>query len=248
MEKKKVKRKLNKKALLVLILTLYLIIMIFYYVFTIPLKSIIINGTNILNDKKIIDTAGLNDYPKMFSINTNTIKKRLMSLDLIEDVSIKKNYLGTITIDITEAKVLFYNQTTDKIVLSNSKELDNVSYIGIPTLINYVTSDIYNNLITKMSDIDSNIISLISEIEYSPDIKDDITINDSRFILKMNDGNLVYIDLVNFTNLNMYETIYSHLNSKGIIHLDSVYAESDTIIFTSFDKLNEEGEKDELSE
>ena len=248
MENKKVKRKLNKKALLVIILTLYLIVMIFYYVFTIPLKNITINGTNILKDNEIIATAGLSDYPKIFSINTNTIKKRLMSLDLVEDVVVKKNYSGTITIDVTEAKLLFYNQTTNKVVLSNGKEIDNANYLGIPALINYVTSDIYNNLIAKMTDIDSDIIALISEIEYSPDIKDDVTINDSRFILKMNDGNLVYIDLVNFANLNMYETIYSQLNSKGIIHLDSVYAESDTVIFTSFDKLNEEGDTDELSE
>jgi len=104
------------------------------------------------------------------------------------------------------------------------------------------------NNFSKSSIIDENIINLISEIEYSPDIKGDVTINDSRFILKMNDGNLVYIDLVNFANLNMYETIYSNLDAKGIIHLDSVYADADTVVFTSFDKLNEEGENNELSE
>ena len=102
-----------------------------------------------------------------------------------------------------------------------------------------------------MSETGADIISLISEIEYSPDVKDDVTINDSRFILRMNDGNYVYIDLVNFENLEKYKLIYSSLEEKGVLHLDGVYAGSDTIVFTSFAALaaqNEtvEGEENEL--
>ena len=39
MSKKKVKKKLNKKGIIVLILTLYLVIMAFYYVFSLPVKN-----------------------------------------------------------------------------------------------------------------------------------------------------------------------------------------------------------------
>ena len=123
----------------------------------------------------------------------------------------------------------------------------------MPTLVNYVPSDIYEELINKMSMTNKDVISLISEIEYSPDIKDDVTINDSRFILRMSDGNHVYIDLVNFENLDNYKVIYSSLDEKGVLHLDGVYSGNNTITFTSFAALaakenNEEGEEDELSE
>ena len=47
MGNKKVRRKLNKKALLVILLTLYLIIMAFYYVFTLPIRNINIVGNNL---------------------------------------------------------------------------------------------------------------------------------------------------------------------------------------------------------
>lgn len=245
---KKVKRRLNKKALLVIILILYLLIMIFYYCLKMPIKNIVISGNNLLKDSEIIAIAKLDNYPNFFKVNTKSVKKKIENLDLVTSVKVNKNLFGTITIDIKEAKVLFYNKTNNLLVLSNGKEIENNQYLGIPVLINYVTSDIYKALIEKMSNIDEDIINLISEIEYSPDIKGDITINDSRFILKMNDGNLVYIDLVNFANLNMYETIYSNLDTKGIIHLDSVYADADTVVFTSFDKLNEEGENNELSD
>lgn len=244
---KKVKRRLNKKALIVILLILYLIIMIFYYVYKMPIKNIIINGNIILNDSEIINKAGLKNYPNLFKVRPKQIEKKLEELDLITDAEVNKNIFGTILINIEEAKILFVNKTNNKVVLSNGKEIENTNYSGIPTLINYVPSEIYNNLIEQMSKIDREIIALISEIEYNPDVKEDITINDNRFILKMNDGNLVYIDIVNFNNLKMYKTIYSNLNTSGIIHLDNVYADADTIIFTPFDKINE-GEKDELSE
>ena len=244
---KKVKRRINKKALIVIILILYLIIMIFYYVYKMPIKNIIINGNNLLNDSEIISSVGLNDYPNLFKVSTKKIEKKLEKLDLVINADVDKNLFGTIYIDIEEAQILFLNKTNNKLVLSNKKEISEISYSGIPTLINYVPSDIYTNLIEQMSKIDGEIIALISEIEYNPDVKEDITINDNRFILKMNDGNLVYIDIVNFTNLKMYKTIYSNLETSGIIHLDNVYADADTIIFTPFDKINE-GESDELSE
>ncbi len=244
---KKVKRRINKKALIVIILILYLIIMIFYYVYKMPIKNIIINGNNLLNDSEIISSVGLNDYPNLFKVSTKKIEKKLEKLDLVISADVDKNLFGTIYIDIEEAQILFLNKTNNKLVLSNKKEISEISYSGIPTLINYVPSDIYANLIEQMSKIDGEIIALISEIEYNPDVKEDITINDNRFILKMNDGNLVYIDIVNFTNLKMYKTIYSNLETSGIIHLDNVYADADTIIFTPFDKINE-GESDELSE
>ena len=244
---KKVKRRINKKALIVIILILYLIIMIFYYVYKMPIKNIIINGNNLLNDSEIISSVGLNDYPNLFKVSTKKIEKKLEKLDLVISADVDKNLFGTIYIDIEEAQILFLNKTNNKLVLSNKKEISEISYSGIPTLINYVPSDIYTNLIEQMSKIDGEIIALISEIEYNPDVKEDITINDNRFILNMNDGNLVYIDIVNFTNLKMYKTIYSNLETSGIIHLDNVYADADTIIFTPFDKINE-GESDELSE
>ena len=122
------------------------------------------------------------------------------------------------------------------VALANGEEvaMDNPSIMGLPTLVNYVPSDIYKEFVEKMGEISPDIIALISEIEYSPDVKNDITINDSRFILRMNDGNHIYIDLVNFDNLEKYKLIYSSLEEKGVLHLDGVYAGSDTIIFTSF--------------
>ena len=251
MEGKKVRKKLNKKALLVIILTLYLIIMAFYYFLTLPIKNIIVTGNNLVSDTTIINAAGISDYPHIFRTSTKKMTDNIQNLDFIASVEIKKSITGTVTINVTEEKVLFYNVLNSSFVLASGKEVkqEEAPILGLPTLVNYVPSDIYEELITSMSNIDFDIISLISEIEYSPDIKEDVTINDSRFILRMNDGNYVYIDIVNFANLNKYKIIYSSLDKKGILHLDGVYLDSDTVVFTAFDALREEvGDEGELSE
>ena len=65
--------------------------------------------------------------------------------------------------------------------------------------------------------IDDSILLKISEIEYAPN-----DVDSERFILNMNDGNLVYINLNKIEKINKYNSIYSKLDGKkGIIYLDS---------------------------
>ena len=121
--------------------------------------------------------------------------------------------------------------------------------LGIPTLINYTPNDIYENLMKKLSSVDINILKMVSEIEYAPDIKNEKTIDKNRFLLKMNDGNYVYINLANMDNLNKYEEIYATLNEneKGVLNLDS--SSNNGIVFQTFDLLKKkEEEQNELSE
>ena len=88
--------------------------------------------------------------------------------------------------------------------------------------INYVPDKIYKRLTKSLLKVDSDILALISEIEYSPTKNNDEVIDDTRFILRMNDGNTVYANLLNIKNLNHYKEIYSTLNNeKGSLYLDS---------------------------
>ena len=114
------KRKLNWKRVLILLLILYLIAMLLYTFFTMPIKNIYIKGTNLLTDNDIIEVANLKDYPAIFKISKSKLKKEISSLELVEDVDIKKTITGKLTITITEARPLFFNRTTNKVVLSNN--------------------------------------------------------------------------------------------------------------------------------
>ena len=221
---KKVKvKKLSFKGFLIILLTLFLVGYGCYYFFKMPIKNIYITGNNLLSDNEIIKTANIKNYPSMFEVSNDEIKNNLKKIPLISEVKIKRNIFGKLTLNITEGQILFYNLNKNKLVLDDGREIDDSqNYKGIPTLINYVPDKIYKKLIKSLQKVDTNVIALISEIEYSPSKSNDEIIDDTRFILRMNDSNTVYANLLNIKNLNHYKEIYSTLNNeKGNLYLDS---------------------------
>lgn len=241
MKKNKVKLKINKKGVLVILLTLYLIIVCFYYFFTLKIKNITIIGNDQVSDEEIIASSKLDYDVKVINVRKKKVESNIDDISLIKNSYVNVSIFGNIVITIEEQNILFYNAFNKKYVLENKAEVDSVSSdLGIPVLINYVPSDIYKNLIKKMSKIDISIIRLISEIEYSPDIKNDVTIDANRFLLRMNDENYVYINLANFDKLNRYRDFYSTIDDgvKGIFNLDS--SSNSGVLFQSFASINKE--------
>ncbi len=227
---KKVKRKLNVKGCILLLLIIYLIVMLFRIIITMPIKNIYINNTNLLTDNEIIEVAGIKDYPPIFKINTRSIEKKISTLELVKSVEVKKDFLGKLIINIEEERPLFYNRNTSKVVLSSKKEVESSNYLGIPILINYVPRDLLNDFIDSWDKIDNDIIRMINEIEYKPDIKDDITIDDKRFLLRMNDNNTVYVNVLNMKRLNDYKKVIMAIGEKrGTLYLDSYNNSNDLV-------------------
>jgi cell division protein FtsQ len=180
-------------------------------------KNILILNNNYYTDEQIIETCGIENYPKFIMLNRNKIKNKLKTLDLIKDVKITKKLDFSLEIEVTEKKLLYYIRSENKYMTSSGEayKLDNV--VGIPTLINYVPENIEASFIKEFSEIDSNIINMISEIEYNKN-----TYDDKRFLLYMNDGNEVYITISRIDLLNKYIDIVKKLNNKhGILYLDS---------------------------
>lgn len=224
MEKKKTKRRINIIALIVIILALYLVFSFVYYVMTLPIKNIYIEGNNYVSDVEIIEKANIKNYPSLIKISRRKVKKTLTKNEFINSVKIKKKLNGTIKIIIDESKPLFFNRNTKKLVLLNGKEVSNIDINDkVPSLINIVPNDIYKKLIKAFKKVDYNIITQISEIEYAPDIINGKTIDPDRFYLRMVDGNSVYINPVNIKRLNNYFDVYDRLPDgvKGTLYFDS---------------------------
>ncbi|MBE6161869.1 MAG: FtsQ-type POTRA domain-containing protein [Firmicutes bacterium] len=244
MAKKKVKKRLNVKALLVLILIIYLIYMIVYSFLSMPIKNIYITGTSNLSDNDIIEAANIKNYPSMLKLSSSKIEKNLKKMDYIEDVKVRRNLFGKLTIDVVEAKILFYNRNTGKLVLSNGKEVDDENKYGYPSLINYVPKEIYSKMISSLKKANFNILYSVSEMEYSVSRSGDKIIDDTRFIFRMNDGNTVYINLINIKNLNKYQDIYATVGDiKGVMYLDS--SSNENIYFKSYESIQKEANSGE---
>lgn len=217
MTKRRVKRKFNFFKFIAFLLIIYILYFIVAKSLTIRTKNIIILNSNYYSDEEIIETAEIEDYPKFITLSKSKIDKRLKTLELIESTEIKKSLDFTLTIKVNEYKVLYYIRSNDKYRLSNGKTIDIDEHISVPTLINFIPEDIEEKFYSKFKDIDSDIISLISEIEYSKTSYDD-----ERFMLYMTDGNEVYITIDKLDKLNKYKSIVKKLdNKKGILYLDS---------------------------
>ena len=215
--KKRVKRKFNFGKFILFILIIFIIYFGMKYLFSIKIKNIIIVNNNYYSDEEIIEKAGIENYPEFITLSRKKIKNKLSTLDLIEDVEIKKEFGFILRITIKEKKILYHIRSNNEYKVSDNKNysLDNVT--GVPTLINYVPEEVEKKFVNKFKDIDSNIINMISEIEYNKTSYDS-----ERFLLYMNDGNEVYITVARTNLLNKYVEIVTKLdNKKGILYLDS---------------------------
>ncbi|MCI7332724.1 MAG: FtsQ-type POTRA domain-containing protein [Mollicutes bacterium] len=215
--KKRVRRKFNFGKFILFILIIFIIYFGMKYLFSIKIKNIIIVNNNYYSDEEIIEKAGIENYPEFITLSRKKIKNKLSTLDLIEDVEIKKEFGFILRITIKEKKILYHIRSNNEYKVSDNKNysLDNVT--GVPTLINYVPEEVEKKFVNKFKDIDSNIINMISEIEYNKTSYDS-----ERFLLYMNDGNEVYITSKRTNLLNKYLEIVTKLdNKKGILYLDS---------------------------
>ena len=216
--KKRVKRKFNFIKFLKFILFILIICLIINYLFSIKTKNIIILNTEYYSDEIIIETAGLEKYPEFLKIKKQDIKNKLLKLDLIEEVTVKKRLGYILELDIKEKKILYVTRSTNKYKLSTYEDVDNNNEYQVPVLINFVPEDIEKEFTEKLSKVDKNILALVSEIEYSTTDYDD-----ERFVLYMNDGNQVYVTNNRVELLNKYVDIMKKISSdkKGILYLDN---------------------------
>lgn len=216
MDKKivKKKRRINYKRVIVVLLLLYFVIYFIIQILKTPIKNIYVENNAFLSDQEIIDAAKVSNYPSIFTLDM-TIENNLKKDIYIKNAKVYKKNFTELHLVVEENYPLFINNNTSKTVLLNKMEVDRK--FSVATLINYVPDTIYNTFVTKVGEVNKDILMRISEIEYRPN-----SVDEERFLLAMNDGNYVYLTLSKFTQINNYiDIIKSVGNKKGILYLDS---------------------------
>ncbi len=214
--RKKKKKKISIKKIIIFIIISFSIILFLYKLFTVRITNIYIKGNTLFTDQEIIDIAGLKNYPNSIKNNFYVIENRLnKNKYILSSYVYKKGFFNKVYIEIKENYPLFYDLLNEEVVLYNGKTTTDT--FTVPTVINQIPDTIYDKFIEKIKDIDISILYKISEIKYEPN-----EVDQRRFLLIMNDGNYVYINLNTFKLLNKYyEIVDSFDNKKGILNLDS---------------------------
>ena len=201
-----------------------------------PIKNVYISGNSIVKDDEIMRISSLDTYPSFLLTKSSWIRDKILENAYIEDVVVKKSFGNVIELEIVEYEVIA--GISSELILSNGEKLENeYDLLDVPVLIREPEDrEVYLNFASKFSKVDSNILRQISEIEYSP-----VVVDDERFLLYMNDGNLVHVTLTKISKLNKYDRIKDKLgDQKGIIYLDSGdYVELKNEIVSSEEVVNE---------
>lgn len=221
MAKKIVKRKKLRvfRLLLVLLILGGLFFGVVFYL-KLPVINIVIKNTEYLNDDYVIELAKLKNYPSFYSVTTKKIEKTLLSSPYINKVEVKRKFYHTFVIEIEENRALFLNEADQSIVFENKESIkvqEELSLFRVPRLLNYVPDTKYDSFIKGMKNIEEDVLGKISDVEYQPNDYDK-----DRFLLYMDDGNMVYLTLTKFKMINYYNDVLSQLEGrKGILYLDN---------------------------
>ncbi len=212
------KRKLKLHNLLLVLFLLGVLSFSVYLLLAIPVKNIIIKNTTYLNDDMILELGGIKDYPKFFLTSSRKVEKKISQSPYIDSCKLKKKLGFIFVLDIVENQALFYDTSKNKYIFDNLEEIEETEYsFSVPRLMNYVPDQKYSKFVDGMKKIDSTILNRISDIEYQPNDFDK-----DRFLLYMNDGNMVYLTLTKFKMINHYVDVLTRLeNHKGILYLDN---------------------------
>lgn len=219
---KKIVKKRRIKLLPCLIVLLVIGVLSFgvYFLLLLPIRNLIVEGTSYLNDDYILELADVKSYPSFWLSSTVEMEQKLEESPYISSASVNREFFHTLVLDIEENKPLFINNINQTVVFSDKEEVsvsEEIDLFRVPRLINYVPDNKYKSFIKGMANIKKDILGKISDIEYQPNDYDK-----DRFLLYMDDGNMVYLTLTKFEMINYYNDVLSQLeNRKGILYLDN---------------------------
>lgn len=221
MAKKIVKKKRLKvwNLLIILIVASGLFFGVYWYL-KLPVVNLIVKGNSYLNDDYILSLSGLKKYPSFWLTSMSKAEKKLKKSNYIVDADIKRSWYHVITIEVEENRALFSKENENgKIVFSSGDTLKVTDdyLFRVPRLLNYVPDDNYEDFVKGMKNIKTDILQKISDIEYVPN-----DLDKERFLLYMDDGNMVYLTLTKFNMINYYNDVLEQLEDKhGILYLDN---------------------------
>ncbi len=191
-----------------------------FLILKIPVKNIIILNTNYLNDDYILSLGGIRDYPNFFLTRASQVEKKIAHSEYIRDVKLTKKVGFIFELKVFENRPLFFDFNQNKYIFDNGKasEEDSISRnFRVPRLLNYIPDNKYSKFIKEMANVKNSTVCKISDIEYQPNDYDK-----DRFLLYMDDGNMVYLTLTKFKMINHYNEVLKQLdNHKGILYLDN---------------------------
>lgn len=196
---------------------IFLIILIIIFMFSpyVKLKDISVTGIKQINKEELLNSIGINESVKTWTIDDNELEKEIKNkYNIVKDVHVKSKMLSTLNIEIEEYKIIAKNKDDSgnyEYILSNGDEYtgnieDNYN---VPILESFQEDLSKKNAVYKnLSELREDVLIQISEIVNNKE-------SDSEITIYMNDGQKIKALSSSFSEkLNYYKQIASFIQDK----------------------------------
>jgi len=216
------KKRTNRKFVALLLLFLLLLaILIYSQTKYSEIQTITVEGAELYGEKDYQEISELSIGDSMWSFTEKEAEEKLKELEWIEQAEVQKKWLTGVAIRIKEYEKIGYldQGNSYQMLLSNGFALDKaISVVDGPIFSNFESQETKEELVSQLTEIDSEVFNLISQVILDPSDKD------AAFVtLYMSDGNEVRGILQGLTDkLNYYPSVIAQLEDgqKGVIDME----------------------------
>lgn len=192
-----------------IILSLAIIIGIYFLLPVSNVFSISIKGNVYLEDKEIIKDSLLSTDDKFLLVNPIKVKENILQNKIIKDCEVKLVDNNLISIEVVENKIIGYMfmENESVLVLENNVKIaldnDNLYLINYVPLLEGFSNEDFILIGKNLKNIDYKMINEISEMHNYPDLKY------QNVQIIMRDGNNIFASVYGLNILNSYYNIES---------------------------------------
>ncbi|WP_347550435.1 FtsQ-type POTRA domain-containing protein [Pseudalkalibacillus hwajinpoensis] len=219
------KQRANRRLVVYLSIFFFLILLIIYFQSSLShIRNIEVSGNHYVSDKEIQKLSGVNDSISFWNINTKEIETSIKQSKEIADVTVRRQFPATVTLEVIENERVAYLKKGSKYfpILQTGTILDALpssdTPVSAPILMQWDESTELSNMAGELRKVKMSIINRISEIHYTPE--GDKAFNITLF---MTDGYEVRTSILQFAEkVNNYPLIVKELKDKpkGVLYLN----------------------------
>lgn len=219
------KRKSNRRLIFLISLFFLLIVCVIYFQSPLShIKQIQVHGNESVTPEEAIKMSKLKRDLSIWEIDRKQVVKDIKSHPEIKNAAVRLGFPNTVHIHVEEySKIAFVSTGTQFLpILENGTILSDNPKDGIPgnapILSGFKENHILEEMAKQLLELPPEIVSAISEIQYSPQKTDRYHIN-----LYMNDGFEVSATILTFADKMIhYPSFVSELDprKKGVIDLE----------------------------
>lgn len=218
------KKRTNRKFTLLLVIFLFTLLGLLYFQSPYShVQSIVVKGANLATNDEYIERTGIQEGQSMWEIRTSNAEEILLKNEWLQDVTVKRTGLTSVTIEVTEWKKAAYIQSEKgfDLVLENGTvyhSTQKMAPVDAPVLNSFENPKALNRMVKELAKLKGEVLSMISQIESVPSKADPY-----RIRLFMNDGFEIRAVIPSFAEkMNYYPSIIAQIgdSEKGVIDIE----------------------------